>query len=607
MKGRFGSLSLLLAVALLVGAGSLQAQAQRKGFSHVRIVRLSFVDGTVLVKRPGVQEWAKASVNTPIEQGFSVSTSDHSFAEVEFENGSTARLGQLSQLDFTTLALDSKGNKINDLTFAQGYGTFHLIPRHGDVYAVEAANEVISPHGKAEFRTDLTQGRLRVQVFNGSVEVKDSKQSVKLTKDKTLETDPQTLTAFNISHGIQKDSWDSWVEKRDRQVEMAFNDSPVSANSTLYGWSDLDTYGEWGFFPGYGYGWAPFAPMGWTPFSVGQWSWYPGSGYTWISSEPWGWLPFHYGYWNYSPGFGYFWTPGNMSVWNPASVAWYRGAGYVGWAALGPNGAPVCSTAACINAVRAGTLQKGVPVDINTRIHVNQAELIHVPLPDARPSALAMLPGAPVSRSTVVSGAVAAAGTGAASPAKINVRNAQLQSAGAFTATHAAAPRVVLMGEAASPRAAQVQNAAHQSFFTRTFGGSATGPMHARLGNTLGGHYTAFTRIGSSSFQAVAAPGEARSESRINARFAGSSATHPVFLEHRSDTFSRPAARLEGGRIQAVNRGSIAPAGGFNAAPVSVGASAPASPSSGVSPAVYQGGGGAARSGNRAAPSGGRR
>src|SRR5579875_3579141 len=164
MKGRFGSLSLLLAFALFVGTGAIRAQqTQQSGYSHVRIVRLSFVDGTVLVKRPGVAQWAKASVNTPIEQGFSVSTSENSFAEVQFENGSTARMGQLSRLNFTELTLTPKGDKINRLTFVQGYGTFHLTPQHGDVYTVTAANSVITPRGKAEFRTDLDQGRLRVQ------------------------------------------------------------------------------------------------------------------------------------------------------------------------------------------------------------------------------------------------------------------------------------------------------------------------------------------------------------------------------------------------------------------------------------------------------------
>ena len=47
----------------------------QKGLSHVRVVRLSYVSGTVGVKRPASTEWAKAQVNTPIQEGFELSTS----------------------------------------------------------------------------------------------------------------------------------------------------------------------------------------------------------------------------------------------------------------------------------------------------------------------------------------------------------------------------------------------------------------------------------------------------------------------------------------------------------------------------------------------------
>ncbi len=633
MKGRFGSLSLLLVFALLAGTGALRAQqTQQAGYSHVRIVRLSFVDGTVLVKRPGAAEWAKASVNTPIEQGFSVSTSENSFAEVQFENGSTARIGQLSRLNFTELALNPKGDKINRLTFAQGYGTFHLTPQHGDVYAVAAANSVITPHGKAEFRADLDQGRLRVQVFSGAVEVKDPKQTAKLTKDKSLEYNTQTLTAFDINHGIEKDAWDNWVQKRDSQAALAYNDSPVGTSSALSGWNDLDEYGEWGFFPGYGYGWAPFAQMGWTPFSMGQWSWYPTFGYTWISSEPWGWLPYHYGAWNYNPGFGYFWTPGNMSVWNPALVAWYGGAGYVGWAALGPNGTPVCSTTACVTAVRAGTLQNGIPVDTNTRVHLNQAQLTHVLAPNLAPRALAMLPGVPVNRNTIIPGAsgalrVLAANTirPATRPAATSFVKANAAPATAMSARNTAAPRmatssavravaapkIVLMGQSPKQTAAQMRAPVHQSFFSRAFGsGNSSRPMRARLGNTLGGHYSAFTRTGTSAFHAVTAPVQLGREGGVNTRLsAGSSImrSNPVFLGHRGGSFSQPAFRLEGGSIHAVSRGSVAAPGGFGGvggAPSGMSAVGPASaPAS--SPAPMGGGMGHAGGGAGHAAAGG--
>src|SRR5690348_14180741 len=79
------------------------------GYSHVRIVRLSFVEGTVTVKKPDLADWSTAPVNTPIEEGFKLSTSQESFAEVEFENTSTARLGQLTLVNFDQLVLSPNG------------------------------------------------------------------------------------------------------------------------------------------------------------------------------------------------------------------------------------------------------------------------------------------------------------------------------------------------------------------------------------------------------------------------------------------------------------------------------------------------------------------
>src|SRR5208283_4020929 len=79
--------------------------------SHARVVRLSFVEGNVTVERPDVQAWAEAPANTPLEEGFKLSTGEKSFAEIQFENGGTIRLGQLAVLDFTELELASDGGK----------------------------------------------------------------------------------------------------------------------------------------------------------------------------------------------------------------------------------------------------------------------------------------------------------------------------------------------------------------------------------------------------------------------------------------------------------------------------------------------------------------
>ena len=251
-----------LVVMLIPSLVCAQKNARQDGpqkLSHVRVVRLSYVSGTVAIERPGSTEWAKAVVNTPIEEGFALQTAAHSFAEVQFENGSTARVGELSKVTFSQLAMDSEGNKLNRVSFEQGYATFHVIPQHHDLYAVSANGDTLTPRGKCEFRTDFDQGRLRVEVFDGWVEVASASGSVRMGKDAVSEFGSgTTVEAANIQKGVQKDAWDKWAQARDTQAELTSADQSVGLDHPLYGWGDLDEYGDWSYVPGYGYGWSPY-------------------------------------------------------------------------------------------------------------------------------------------------------------------------------------------------------------------------------------------------------------------------------------------------------------------------------------------------------------
>jgi hypothetical protein len=390
-------------VAWLGVVACLQAQTN----SHVRIVRLSFAEGTVSIERPDVTGWTVAPVNTPIQEGFQLSTGKASFAEVEFENGSTARLGERSLLEFTELSLAPSGSKVNRLAFSQGYATFHVLPEPGDVYEVNVGRVKLTANGTAEFRTDRDGDTLRVEVLKGAVELSGPQGSVTLAKNKVLETSLTTDEAYQVSHGITRDSWDEWVAERDdiqasNQVPSAYSSSAAGTN---YGWADLATYGSWSYLPGAGYGWIPSVYAGWSPYSLGRWCWYPAFGYTWISYEPWGWLPYHYGNWLFDPTFGWAWFPGSFGLWSPAQVSWYQGPGWIGWAPITPSvqasgGNPTtgvlkgCPGAAgCIKAVPAQTLQNGRSVTPNSLMSVDAARAVPISEPGVPPTTQARLTG----------------------------------------------------------------------------------------------------------------------------------------------------------------------------------------------------------------------
>ena len=207
--------------------------------SHARMVRLSYFSGTVAVRGPGAIRWTKPVANSPVQEGFEVSTAADSCAEVEFENGSTARLGQLSRLAFDQLALDAEGHKLNRMTIEEGYATFHFLPEKHDTYSVKITVATLAPSGNSRFRTDLNKGRARVEVFSGSVEVVGPSESTKLGKDRILEYNTGTTeVAFNTKRGIVKDSWDKWTEARDSQMRQASKHPAVAAHGQASAWND---------------------------------------------------------------------------------------------------------------------------------------------------------------------------------------------------------------------------------------------------------------------------------------------------------------------------------------------------------------------------------
>jgi hypothetical protein len=521
----------LVAGGLLLLSTALFAQ---KGLSHVRVVRLSYVAGTVGVKRPASTEWAKAQVNTPIQEGFELSTGAGSYAEVQFENGSTARLGESSRLTFDQLAMDEEGGKLNRLTCERGYATFHFMPEHHDAYSVKVADATLTPNGKSEFRADMDHGQARVEVFTGSVEVAQSTKTVKVGKDHILKFNAgDAELAFNIQQGIVKDAWDKWSAERDSQSRMALTDQAVPARGPVYGWSDLDVYGEWGLFPGFGYGWSPFVSAGWSPFTMGMWNWYPGMGYTWISGEPWGWLPYHYGNWNFSPGFGWFWMPGSFNQWSPALVSWYSGPGWIGWAPRGMAGA---AGQAVVTAVPGGVVQNGqmiTPQSVNRVPLAAGTPIARLPF---QPGAGAMLSGPPL-------------------PSGSEVFTAHREG------LHGMAPSAVLMGGNAGTEASlQGGHFSHQ-------------PLRVRMGTTLGGHYAVGGNVGEFRGDAFKGMGGARGlngpQSSAPGRGAGS--VRPTLMPHGNQ------AKMS------------APSGGGRAAPSGGGYSGSAMPSGGNTGSVASG------------------
>ena len=390
----------------LLAASALWAQSSEP----VRVLRLSFVEGDVTVQRPDVQAWAEAPVNTPLQQGFTLSTGENSFTEIQFENGGTIRLGELGLLELTSLALAPSGGKINHIDLRQGYGTFHLLgSNRGDSLQVVTPHATLNALGDARFRVDLDQGLERVEVFEGAVSVQSNLGDMTIEKDFVLLLQPGSSDPTVVSQGINKDDWDQWVDSRESHADESStgpspNNYEEGAQEGTYGWSDLAPYGRWSFVPGAGYGWIPALNAdGWSPYTNGQWCWYPAWGYTWIGAEPWAWLPYHFGGWEFIPGWGWVWFPGSFRRWYPSLVTWYIGPNWVGWTPHYQKDRVACGDHCGGGVVSTDTFRHGGRLTSHFMLGFSPTSGERVKEPGIIPSMAAKLPGPAVSSPAALS------------------------------------------------------------------------------------------------------------------------------------------------------------------------------------------------------------
>lgn len=324
-----------LAVLMIFAPLNAPRAARASDLSYARIVRLSVVTGDVQVSRPAHPAWEAASINMPVMQGMAIGTND-GFAEVQFEDGTTAWIGPNTLVQFTELAL-ADGGRITKLTLGQGTMSVLTELRKGDAFSLATAVETVTTPKNALFRIDAFHDGASVSVLGGQAEVTSAAGTQIVPKGKTLalraKSKSESQQDLALRANPKPDGWDKFVVSRAEQTQAEAAQSASYVNAPFsYGMADLSQYGSWNYFPGYGYGWQPMG-MGscWMPFMNGNWDFMQGFGWTWVSSEPWGWMPYHFGNWDYLPSNGWTWFPSGFDAWDPAPVSWYSAGNQVGW------------------------------------------------------------------------------------------------------------------------------------------------------------------------------------------------------------------------------------------------------------------------------------
>jgi hypothetical protein len=292
---------------------------------NAAVVRLSYVSGTVQILQNGAVQFPKAVRNMPLFSGYTLETEDDGEAEIEFADGSVARITPNSSLLLTHLEPEgSSASTTFELTAGLGY--FELNLGQGQNFLCRVGPGKIQPVANTIFRATL-DNQPEVAVFAGSVHLDAGPDSNVIHQGETGHFGADMPAGNALAEAITPDSWDQWNADRDSAIaEQAQTQTAVRDESAAPqdpGWNDLDANGNWYPVADYGNVWVPNGvDADWDPFGYGYWGDYSGYGAVWVSGYPWGWLPYHCGAWNYFQ-FGWGWVPGGCGLgWSPIVAVW---------------------------------------------------------------------------------------------------------------------------------------------------------------------------------------------------------------------------------------------------------------------------------------------
>ncbi len=256
-----------------------------------------------------------AVANTPLFEGTGIQTGDDGRAEIQFEDGSIARIPPDSVL---TLSVLRPGQ--TDLFLNSGLGYFEL-KSAGDSTTgpmkVHFGTSVAASTASAVFRVKLDEAPGEIAVFDGGLHVDGQNGAGADLRG----GESAKLDSFSIAESIEPDSWDAWNSDRDQALNAASGSTTAATsgmpNSADPAWGDLNQSGNWYDVPGEGQVWSPYeaSDSSWDPYGDGYWADTPGYGYTWVSGESWGYMPYQCGLWNWYGGFGWGWAPGGCRTW----------------------------------------------------------------------------------------------------------------------------------------------------------------------------------------------------------------------------------------------------------------------------------------------------
>jgi len=240
--------------------------------TYPQIVRLSYVEGDVRVSRRAVDakttdaDWEKAVTGTPLETGYSLVTGAGGRAEIEFEDASTAYVGENSVVVCNNL-MTADGVPMTDLGLMNGVMTLHvktLFPEQTFMVETPTNGVVLKYPMKSYVRvnsyldamTITALGTTGARMYVGS---------------KAVSTDKAQSMTYRAGRWVHGDGgvgsfvdWDKWVSDRvtARSAVMQAAEKDAGLAAPIPGLVEMSEAGT--FFPCEGYGtcWQPTGGWG---------------------------------------------------------------------------------------------------------------------------------------------------------------------------------------------------------------------------------------------------------------------------------------------------------------------------------------------------------
>jgi hypothetical protein len=219
------ALAMTMAFVLAAAAGAFAE-------SHVRIVRLSYLNGQVQTDRATGQGLERAILNTPITQGVRVVTGDNGLAEVEFENESALRIAENSEIQFRGLSMNDNGAKVNEIEVVKGVVYLDARSKGDDIYRIKSGDSTFLVQRDTQLRLSAGPDQTRLAVFKGNVEVMDQPHVANVQRKQTLTIDPADAAGYKVATGVEALPADAWNRERQARLRTA---RPQLLRNVLHG------------------------------------------------------------------------------------------------------------------------------------------------------------------------------------------------------------------------------------------------------------------------------------------------------------------------------------------------------------------------------------